>query len=92
MKYKKGQIIPRWVGVIASDRKAQHKIKFGADVSIEGGTIFLESNGSAILIPNDMTRKMKNGTRKKVVININFVSIDGIRVIDGEVIAVESKL
>ena len=91
MKYKKGQIIPIWVGVTASDKKSQHKIKFGADVSIEGGTIFLESEGSAIVIPYDMSRLMKNGTRKKVITNLGFIPVDGSRVLDSAMITVGIK-
>ncbi len=91
MKYKKGQIVPRWLGVTASDRKSQHKIKFGADVSIEGGVIFLESDGYAIFVPYDMTRMMKNGTRKNVKTVVSGVAVNCSRVVDGGGFTLEGK-
>jgi hypothetical protein len=80
MKFKKGQIVPRWTGLKISDRKAQHNLKFGADVSYEGGVFYIESEGSCFLAKTPM-RKMKNGTfKKKIKIDISSVRINAERI------------
>ena len=68
--FKKGQIIPRWLGVTASDRKAQHCIKFGGDCEYDNGTLYV-INGSAVYI-NNPRRTMKNKTAKKVSVIIRY--------------------
>lgn len=79
-KFKKGHIVPRGIGVIISDRKAQHCVKFGCDVSIENGVIYAETNGYIIFVPSSIKRKMKNKTFKKCFCEINNVTVDFSRV------------
>jgi len=47
---RKGQIVPKYL-CRSVEKKAQHLVKFGADVEITGKTIKLLSEGSAIVIP-----------------------------------------
>jgi len=79
MRFKKGQIVPRWTGIKASDRKVQHKLKFGADVSFEGGVFYLEGGGSCFMISN-VFRRMKNGTLKRCVVQVDKIHINSERV------------
>ena len=79
MRFKKGQIVPRWIGVKAKDRKAQHCIKFGGDASYENGKLFLESDGAVMCI-SGIRRVMKNGTTKKSPVDIKELYIDCSRV------------
>lgn len=83
IKFRKGQIIPRWLNVRTSDRKAQYHLKFGCDISYEGGVLFMESEGSAIILPYEHRRKMKNGTFKRVSISIEGVNVDASRIKGG---------
>lgn len=65
-KFKKGQMVPRRLGlVLATIRKAQHCIKFGCDVEIDGNTVRQLSSGSVFVMPATITRRMKNGTHRK---------------------------
>jgi len=77
-KFNKGHIVPRWCGVKATDRKAQHTITFGCDVKISrtNDCVSVEalSCGSVIMIRN-VRRKMKNGTTKKSPIVIHDLNI-----------------
>lgn len=50
MLKKKGQIVPRYL-CKSIEKKAQHLVKFGADVEVTGRTIKLLSDGYAIHIP-----------------------------------------
>lgn len=83
IKFKKGHIVPRWIGAIASDRKSQHCIKFGCDVSIENGIIYAESHGYVFYIPDKIKRKMKNKTFKKCFLSVNMIRICSRRVNNG---------
>jgi len=47
---KKGQIVPKYL-CRSVEKKAQHLVKFGADVEVTGKTIKLLSEGCAIVIP-----------------------------------------
>jgi hypothetical protein len=89
IKFRKGQIIPRWVGVKTSDRKAQYHLKFGCDISYEGGVLFMETDGCAIIVPYPVNRRMNNGTRKKVnVVFHNGIHVDGSRVAKSLVVCI----
>jgi hypothetical protein len=48
MKYKKGQIVPRFL-IRCKNRKTQHLWKFGADVEIIGRKIIAKSEGEVIV-------------------------------------------
>ncbi len=50
MKYKKGQIVPRYL-VKSVEPKSSHLVKFGADVEVYGKTIRMLSDGCAIYVP-----------------------------------------
>lgn len=88
IKFRKGQIIPRWLGVTTADRKAQYHLKFGCNASYEGGFLFMESDGSAIVIPYQVTRRMNNGTRKKVPVLFNNFNVDASRVFSSTAIQI----
>lgn len=85
MKFKKGQIVPRWLNVRAEDRKAQHCIRFGGDVSYEDGVLFLESDGKkdAVFMSNGVKRRLNNGTYKNSPFHLTHVHIDCSRVQKG---------
>lgn len=72
---KKGQIVPRYL-CESIEKKAQHLVKFGADVEIIGKNIKLLSNGYAILIPTT-THVLKKKNQKTVKgFIMDSVSID----------------
>ena len=80
IKFMSGHIIPRWCHVATTDRKAQHNCKFGCDVEVElvGGLIKISAIGCGpVLLVQNVTRKMKNGTRKKVGVNIANIHLTG---------------
>lgn len=74
-KYRQGSVIPRAL-VRSSDRKAQHNIKFGADVEVDGRSINAISNGTVICI-GKMVRRMNNGTYKKCHVSMTGLQIVG---------------
>jgi len=81
MKFKKGHIIPRWCNVIASDRKAQHNLRFGCDVelSITGNgvvVIFPLSKELSVVELSKVNRKMRNGTVKSCTAIVRNIIID----------------
>ena len=80
MIFKKGHIVPRWCHAVASDRKAQHNIKFHCDVDVThvDGVVRCKmlSEGALFYIPSKVTRRMRNGTLKPVKIEINYVYCD----------------
>ena len=80
MKFKKGQIIPRWIGARTSDRKAQHGLKFGGNVSYENGVIYLESDNGCAIVCDNPRRRMNNGTYKRSGATFEGVHIDASRV------------
>jgi hypothetical protein len=64
--FKKGQIVPRRLRkVLFKDRKAQHCAVFGCDCTFDGNVFVAMSSGPLVYIKNS-TRRMNNGTRKKV--------------------------
>ena len=79
IKFKKGQIIPRWTGVITLDRKAQYHLKFGCDVEFENGCMYPITDGSVFMLPYNIYRRMSNGTKKKVIVSVRNTCVDGSR-------------
>ena len=73
MKYKKGQIVPRYL-VESVEPKAKHLVKFGADVEVYGKTIKVLSDGCAIIIPC-VTHVLKK-KRQRTVKDFKFVGIN----------------
>jgi len=61
---KKGQIVPKYL-CKSIEKKAQHLVKFGADVEVAGRTIKLLSEGCAICIPS-VTHVLKKKQQKTV--------------------------
>jgi len=61
---RKGQIVPKYL-CKSVEKKAQHLVKFGADVIITGREIRLISRGCAIFIPS-ATHVLKKKRQKTV--------------------------
>lgn len=61
---RKGQIVPKYL-CRSIEKKAQHLVKFGADVEITGRTIKLLSKGCAIRVPS-ITHVLKKKRQKTV--------------------------
>ncbi|MFT5709309.1 MAG: hypothetical protein ACI9ES_003617 [Oceanospirillaceae bacterium] len=72
MKYKKGQIVPRYL-VQSVEPKARHLIKFGADVQVFGRKIIMLSKGCAIYLP--ATTHVLKKKRQKTVKGFVFVDL-----------------
>jgi hypothetical protein len=75
MKYKKGQIVPRTL-VRCKHRKTQHRVKFGADVEVDGRTIKALSNGSVLIINCSYIGGKKGKPRlylNPIIQNINII-------------------
>lgn len=64
MLKKKGQIVPKYL-CKSIEKKAQHLVKFGADVEVTGKTIKILSDGHAIHIPV-VTHVLKKKRQKTV--------------------------
>lgn len=79
-KFKKGQIIQRRFGVHTSIKKASHLLKWGCDVSVEGGVIYAESDGPILNIPHKSFLFMKNGSKRLVSFSFNGLKLDCSRV------------
>lgn len=63
----KGQIVPKWL-VKSKEKKAQHVVKFGCDVSICRGSKTIEvlsNEGSVFYIPH-VTHVLKKKNKKTV--------------------------
>lgn len=79
-KFKKGQIIQRRFGIHASIKKASHLLRWGCDVSVEGGVIYAESDGAILNIPCDPYLFMRNGSKRLVSFSIRGIKFDGSKV------------
>jgi len=79
-KFKKGQIIQRRFGIHTSIKKASHLLKWGCDVSIEGGVIYAESDGAILNIPCESYLFMRNGSKRLVSFSVCGIKLDGSRV------------
>lgn len=68
--FKKGQIVPRWLGLIRAEFKgAQHCLTFGIDAQWDGVTLKpckpMGPRDFLVLTGSTVSRLMKNGTRRK---------------------------
>jgi hypothetical protein len=76
---KKGQIVPKYL-CESVEKKAQHLVKFGADVEIIGKTIKMLSDGYAIHIPST-THVLKKKNQKTVkgfnLIDLRIIGFGG---------------
>lgn len=73
---KKGQIVPKYL-VTSVEKKAQHVIKFGCDVKINGREITAKSEGYIIHTPNvtHVLKKKRQKTFKGAVAdNLTFIT------------------
>jgi hypothetical protein len=61
---RKGQIVPKYL-CRSIEKKAQHLVKFGADVEITGKTIKMLTDGYAICIP-DVKHVLKKKNQRTV--------------------------
>lgn len=80
---RKGQIVPKYL-VESVEKKAQHLIKFGADVRIEGRKITALGGGTCIEVPST-THVLKKKRQRRVkgfdIYDICFVGFDcGIKI------------
>ena len=77
MKYKKGQIVPRYL-VKSIEPKARHLVKFGADVEVLGRAIRMLSDGCAIYIPcvTHVSKKKRQRTVKGFeIVGVNVIGL-----------------
>ncbi len=77
---KKGQIVPRYL-CRSIEKKAQHIIKFGCDVLIEGKVVTALSDGYAICIPS--TTHVLKKKRQKTVKGFSCVGVSFIGFTEG---------
>jgi len=66
---RKGQIVPKNL-VKAVEKKSQHLVKFGCDVSITGKTITALNGGTVIVVPEARYCNLKKN--KRTVKGFNF--------------------
>jgi hypothetical protein len=72
MLKKKGQIVPKYL-CKSIEKKAQHLVKFGADVEVTGRTIKLLGEGCAIYIP--AVTHVSKKKQQKTVKGFEFVGV-----------------
>lgn len=72
--FKKGQLVPKRLGMMSVHKKVRHLVTFGTDVVVEGKTITPIREG-VIFKVMPLYRTMRNGTRQK-----HTASICGVRV------------
>lgn len=77
-KFKKGQMIPKRLGMVYVDKKARQKIVFGVDVEVEGKTIrpLAVADQAVIVMPCVLIRKRNNKTLQKVSASFIGMTID----------------
>ena len=68
--FKKGSLVPRRLGiVVASNKKAQHWLVFGVDVTYDGRSVVpvnaMGERDALIVVKHGMSAPRKNGTRQK---------------------------
>lgn len=76
--FKKGQMVPKRIGMVFVHKKSRHAITFGCDVMVGGNTITAITEGSIITVAARVSRKMNNGTRRNEIvyfIDAHFVCI-----------------
>lgn len=78
--FKKGHIIPRWCGVVVSDRKAQHRFTFDCDVEVTpfSGSVRITALCDGALIRfggsnGRISRRMKGGSTKYSTAHISNI-------------------
>ena len=74
--FKAGQIVPRWL-IKASDRKAQHYIKFGCDVEVYSDHKVVATGPGSVFMIRDIYRTMKNGSRKRAHAILSYIRVVG---------------
>jgi hypothetical protein len=79
MKYKKGQIIPRFLAR-CQNRKTQHRNVFGCDVEISGKTITALSGGAVFVIKGAYIGGKRG--RPKIYNRVDFA---GARLLNAEI-------
>ena len=67
--FKKGQLVPKRLGMISAHKKVRHLVTFGTDVVVEGRTITPIREGVTFKVM-PLYRTMRNGTRQKHTISI----------------------
>lgn len=72
--FKKGQLVPKRLGMMSVHKKVRHLVTFGTDVVVEDKTITPIREG-VIFKVMPLYRTMRNGTRQK-----HTASICGVRV------------
>ncbi|NOS39036.1 MULTISPECIES: hypothetical protein [Bacteria] len=76
MLKRKGQIVPKYL-VKSVEKKAQHLVKFGCDVEINGRTLTAINGGVCIVIPEVKYCNMKKNKRTVKGFNFDGISFVG---------------
>ena len=73
VKFKKGQIVPKWLQLVDINRKHRHLVTFGADVEFDTKTRIMYSN---CIRENESYLKINGKNRYNVVVNMNHMNMD----------------
>ena len=73
---RKGQIVPKYL-VKSVEKKAQHLVKFGCDVEINGRVLTAINGGVCIVIPEAKYCNMKKNKRTVKGFNFDVISLIG---------------
>lgn len=73
--FKRGQLVPKRLGLISVHKKVRPRVTFGTDVVIEGKTITPIHNGAVFKVM-PLYRTMRNGTKQKHVVSICGVKVN----------------
>lgn len=75
--FRKGQLVPKHLGIISVHRKARHQVTFGTDVEVIGNTLRAIGPGGSVLFARvPPYRVMNNGTRKHERLSFSKLTID----------------
>lgn len=75
--FRKGQLVPKRLGIVHVHRKARHQVTFGTDVEVIGNTLRAMAPGGSVLFARIPSyRVMNNGTRKRECLSFSKFTID----------------
>lgn len=75
--FRKGQLVPKRLGIVSVHRKARHQVTFGTDVEVIGNMLRAMRPGLSVLCaPVHTYRGMNNGTRKRECLSFSIFTID----------------
>lgn len=76
--FKKGQMVPKRIGMVFVHKQARHAITFGCDVMVDGNTITAITEGTIITVRARVSREMNNGTRRHEIVSFIGAEFVGI--------------